>query len=251
MTRRVSRTLGMMGLTLTGALVLSACSNGDNTAEVTEQSAAGAAAFAETYYEEVIASSDESMEAAEQFESTMSEIMTDEQYVSTPENLEDPLSVVRALKPEAQRELADAMQELNPVSESISFNALDDAGRFMVNLMVISGSTVLPGSEDVKIDPESVSVEEENHATIPFEKIMMVDANGNEVPSEILSVVGNDNAEFIYANGEWKFDPTGLYDTLETLSSGEEEPEESPDPSENPAKEETVLPEDGDVTMAP
>jgi hypothetical protein len=205
------------GIALSAVLVLSGCGN-TTEASIEDATAAGAAAFTEEYYEQVADTADESTASTENFSSIIEKNLTDAQYNQTPES-SNPFAIVNALDPEAQRKIADAMEKENPVADKIDFSRLSDSQRFMANMLIISANSMTPATDDVTVDAKKIT-QEGNTASVPYESIVIMD-EGQEREGNTLALLGTEDLDLVYVDGQWHLDAKPLVEMLEEMAAGE------------------------------
>lgn len=251
------KTLAMTGVTLAGMLALTSCaadiraaeSLPDNRTPISEQSADGAAAFAERYYEEAIDTVDEAQQVNTDFNNIMGTVLATSNYETEPTS-SNPYDVVNAMDSASQKKVADTIQEVNPLADYVDFSGLSDPERFMTNVAMISANLMTPDDvENVLIDEDSVNYKENStEAFVPFDAVTLeYDGDTEDKDGQALNVTGGDHLELVYVDGEWKFNPHPMLEMLNQTMTPMETEDSAGESTASPAPADTVSPSDSGV----
>lgn len=224
---------------ITGALVLSAgliftgCSNNEtpeskqsNTEAAQQEESAAIKESINNYYNSMVEKSPEAMEASSDVESVIREVAGDETYEAFS-STNNPFEGFDNISDDQAKELADRLQEINPIADQFDYSKLGDRDRAILNLLNIASSIILTGTQGKTIEiaiPDESIVIEGNKATVPYDT-MVFKIDDDEQP--MADVLGGNTIALIKVDNVWKLDGKQIYETTRENALNAQTPESS------------------------
>lgn len=208
----------MAGLILSVSLIFTGCSNNEedgqpsSTSEVAQEESAQVSETVNNYYNSLIEQSSASMDVSDDVEVAIREITGDETYEAFSSS-SNPFESFNEISDEQAKELADRLEELNPVSDLFNYSEMNDRDRAILNLLNMASSIMFLSSQEetiqISIPAEAIAIDG-NTATVAYSD-MVFKVGESEQP--MTDVLGGTDLSLTKIEGEWKLDGQKTYES--------------------------------------
>lgn len=214
------KTTLIAGVILSASLLITGCSNNSESpdkdttsqSEVSESETAEVSKAVNDYYTALIQKSGDSLEVSNDVETVIRETTDDKTYEAFS-STNNPFTAFDNISDEQAKELADRIEELNPVAEQFDYSDMNDKDRAVLNLLNIASSIMLTSIQDktieISIPAEAISVEK-NTATVSYSSMSFI-IDGSE--TTMSDALGGTNFHAIKKDGVWKVDGQKTYES--------------------------------------
>lgn len=222
------RTTALASLVLSVSILLTGCSNDTTTnndgssnsqSQVSESEIKAVSETVNNYYNGLIEKSPEAMEASDDVEKVIREVAGDKTYEAFSSS-NNPFIGFDNISDEQAKELADRIQELNPIAEQFDYSQMNDRDRAVLNLLNIASSIMLTNAQDKTVQisiPSTAITVEGNSAYIPYSSMTFII---EESQSPMRDALGGTNFYAVKVNGVWKVDGQKTYESTRDNALG-------------------------------